>query len=297
MNETAQENVNKEEMQYLDLVRKIMEEGDHIADRTGTGTLSLFGHSMRYSLKDNAFPLLTTKRVAYKSVLEEILFFVRGQTDNKILRNKNIKIWNGHSTREYFDSIGIKREADDLGPVYGFQWRHFDAEYKTCHDDYTGQGIDQLAEVIEMIKKNPTSRRLIVSAWNPKQIDQMALPPCHTLFQFKVVGKKLSCILYQRSCDLGLGVPFNIASYSFLTIMVAKLCGLEPHEFIHFMGDAHVYKDHVEALETQLERKPFKFPTMRLKDKQYNTLEDFEYDDFILEGYEYHPPVVMKMSV
>lgn len=286
-----------EEYQYLNLIRKCIEEGEFQADRTSTGTKSLFGSQMRFSLKNNTLPLFTTKKVFYRGVLEELLFFINGKTDNKILREKNIKIWNGHSTAEYFEKIGINREADDLGPVYGFQWRHFNAPYTTCNDDYTGKGIDQLKDVIERIKTNPSCRRLLVTAWNPLQIKQMALPPCHSFFQFKVYGNKLSCILYQRSADMGLGVPFNVASYSLLTIIVAKLTGLEPNEFIHFMGDTHVYMDHIDALETQLKRKPFEFPKLVLKEKEYKNLEDFEFDDFILSDYQCHGTIKMNMSV
>ncbi|KAL6122718.1 hypothetical protein NUSPORA_00247 [Nucleospora cyclopteri] len=291
------EGCNKEEEQYLNLIKEILKNGENVSDRTGTGTRRLFGRSMRYSLENNAFPLLTTKKVAYNTIMRELIFFIRGETDNKILRKQNVRIWDGNSTREYFDSIGIDRETDDLGPVYGFQWRHCGAKYKTCHDDYTGKGIDQLQNVIDQIKKNPTSRRLVVCAWNPCQLNEMALPPCHCLFQFQVSQGKLSCILYQRSCDVGLGVVFNIASYAALTIIVAKLCNLEAGEFIHFMGDVHIYNDHIEALLTQIERKPFAFPTLKLKEKEYNKLEDFEFEDFILENYESHPPIKMKMSV
>ncbi|OQS53672.1 TS-1 [Ecytonucleospora hepatopenaei] len=289
--------VNNEEKQYLQLIKRCIEEGEYQDDRTGTGTYGIFGTQMRYSLENNAFPLLTTKKTAYKSILEELLFFIRGQTDNKILMEKGVKIWNGNSTKEYFEKVGINREANDLGPVYGFQWRHYGAPYETCKTNYEGKGIDQLRDVIEQIKTNPTSRRLIVCAWNPLQLKEMALPPCHTLFHFKVYGNKLSCILYQRSGDVGLGVPFNIASYALLTIIVAKLTNLEPSEFIHFIGDTHVYKDHVEPLKEQLDREPFDFPKMRLKEKTYEKLEDFEFEDFILEDYKSHGPIKMNMSV
>ncbi|ORD93636.1 TYS1 [Enterospora canceri] len=288
---------NHEEKQYLEMIRRCIEEGEFQDDRTGTGTYGLFGTQMRYSLENNKLPLLTTKKVAYKSILEELLFFIRGQTDNEILKEKGVKIWNGNSTKEYFEKVGINREANDLGPVYGFQWRHYGAAYETCRTNYDGKGIDQLNDVIAQIKNNPASRRHIVCAWNPMQLKEMALPPCHTLFHFKVYGNKLSCILYQRSGDVGLGVPFNIASYSLLTIIVAKLCNLEPNEFIHFIGDTHVYKDHVEPLKQQIKREPFDFPKLRLRNKDYQKLEDFEYDDFILEDYKSHGTIKMNMSV
>lgn len=285
-----------EEKQYLEIIKDCIENGEYQSDRTGTGTLSLFGRSMRFSLRDNRLPLLTTKFVPFRVVLEELLFFIRGQTDNRILIDKNIHIWDANCTKEFFVKNGIDREENDLGPVYGFQWRHFGAEYKDCKTDYSNQGIDQLNEVIESIRNNPTSRRHLVVAWNPTQIKQMALPPCHCLFQFRVSNGRLSCILYQRSGDMGLGIPFNIASYSLLTIMIAKLTGLEPDSFIHFIGDTHVYMDHVEPLKTILEREPREFPKITLNDKKYNKIEDFEFDDFILENYNPHPKVVMKMS-
>lgn len=285
-----------EEFQYLNLIRECIEEGEFQNDRTGTGTKSIFGRSMRFSLKNNIFPLLTTKFVPFRVVAEELLFFIKAQTDNKILKSKNIHIWDGNSTEEFFKKNGIHREADDLGPVYGFQWRHFGAEYKTCKTDYTKCGIDQLNEVIESIRNNPSSRRHVVIAWNPIQLKEMALPPCHCLFQFRVSNGKLSCILYQRSGDMGLGIPFNIASYSLLTIMIAKLTNLEPNEFIHFIGDTHVYLDHFEPLKIMLERDPKSFPTLKLKDKIYNSIEDFCLEDFILENYDPHPKIVMKMS-
>ncbi|EED43902.1 thymidylate synthase [Enterocytozoon bieneusi H348] len=286
-----------EEHQYLELIKRILRDGIQCNDRTGTGTRSVFGAQLRFSLRNNQFPLLTTKRVAIKSIIGELLFFIRGQTNNKILKQQGIHIWDGNSTREFFDKVGIQREEDDLGPVYGFQWRHFGAHYKTCHDDYTGEGVDQLKYVIDEIQKNPESRRIIVSAWNPLCLKDMALPPCHTLFQFRVYGNKLSCMLYQRSGDVGLGIPFNIASYALLTIIVAQICNLEPDEFVHTIGDAHIYNDHIEALNKQITRTPFPFPKLKLANKEYRKFEDFEIEDFILEDYNHHPGIIMKMSV
>lgn len=287
---------NQEELQYLEIVRECIERGCRQNDRTGTGTLSLIGRSMRFSLENGKLPLLTTKTVPFKIVLEELLFFIRSQTDNKVLKKKNIHIWDGNSTKEFYANYGINREEDDLGPVYGFQWRHFGAKYKTCKDSYDNQGIDQLKIAIDTIRTNPSSRRIVVTAWNPLQLSEMALPPCHLLFQFFVANGKLSCILYQRSADMGLGVPFNICSYSLLTIMVAKITGLEPGEFIHFMGDTHVYLDHIEPLKVQLEREPREFPTLRLAEKDYKEIDDFDVNDFILENYDPHPKIIMKMS-
>lgn len=212
-----------EEQQYLDLIEKIIREGVRKDDRTGVGTLSTFGNMMRYDLS-KSFPLLTTKRVAWKAVVEELLWFLRGHTDGKILSDKGVKIWDGNGSREFLDKMGFKdRREGDLGPVYGFQWRHFGAQYKTCDSDYAGQGVDQISEVISQIQSNPDSRRLLVNAWNVKDLPSMALPPCHVLFQFYTSGNSLSCLLYQRSCDIGLGIPFNIASYALLTHMIAKV--------------------------------------------------------------------------
>ena len=212
-----------EEQQYLDLVRKIIETGALKTDRTGVGTYSLFGTTMRYDL-EHSFPLLTTKKVFWKGVVEELLWFLRGSTDGKLLSEKGVKIWDGNGSREFLDNLGFKdRREGDLGPVYGFQWRHFGAQYVDCDTNYKGQGVDQIQQVIEMIKKNPDSRRLIVNAWNVKDLPLMALPPCHVMFQFYVENGRLSCLLYQRSCDIGLGVPFNIASYALLTCLIAKV--------------------------------------------------------------------------
>lgn len=294
-----------EEHQYLDLIKRIMKEGEHRADRTGTGTLAIFAPpQLRFSLKDDIFPLLTTKRVFYRGVLEELLWFIRGDTNSKHLSERNIKIWDGNGSREYLDKLGLThRREGDLGPVYGFQWRHFGAKYVDCDTDYTGQGVDQLQEVIDKIKNNPTDRRIILSAWNPADIPIMALPPCHSFCQFYVSNPpadggraKLSCVLYQRSCDMGLGVPFNIASYALLTRMIAHVTDLEPGEFIHTMGDTHVYVDHLEGLKQQIEREPRPFPTLKIN-RKITSIDDFKYEDFVLENYNPHSKIDMKMSV
>ncbi|KAI8998363.1 thymidylate synthase/dCMP hydroxymethylase domain-containing protein [Gaertneriomyces semiglobifer] len=310
-----------EEYQYLDLVRRIIQTGEHRADRTGTGTLALFAPpQMRFSLRDNVFPLLTTKRTFLRPIFEELMFFIRGQTDSKILSKKNVKIWDGNGSREALDKLGLThRREGDLGPVYGFQWRHFGATYIDADADYTGQGVDQLRQVLDLIKTNPTDRRILLSAWNPADLGIMALPPCHMFCQFYVSTPteseptpKLSCQLYQRSCDMGLGVPFNIASYALLTIMIAYVTGLEPGEFIHCLGDAHVYKDHVDALMEQIERTPRPFPNLTIKEKDGVTLsdrrnrsvddmlrdlEEIEFERLEITGYDPHAKVAMKMSV
>jgi dihydrofolate reductase/thymidylate synthase len=284
-----------EEYQYLNLIKKIIAEGISVDDRTGVGTLSLFGQSSSYDLSES-FPLLTTKRVFWRGVVEELLWFVRGDTNAKHLSDKGIKIWDGNGSRAFLDSRGLDhREEMDLGPVYGFQWRHFGARYVDMHTDYTGQGVDQLQACIDAIKNNPTDRRIIMSAWNPADLNQMALPPCHMFCQFNVQNGKLNCIMYQRSCDVGLGVPFNIASYSLLTIMMAKVCGLKPGRFTHFMGDTHVYKNHVEPLKEQIGRTPKPFPILRVK--QRDSIDDFVPEDFELIGYAPHGKISMEMAV
>ncbi|ORZ02375.1 thymidylate synthase [Syncephalastrum racemosum] len=293
-----------EEKQYLDLIQHILDKGEHRADRTGTGTLAVFAPpQLRFSLSDNLFPLLTTKRVFFRGVLEELLWFIKGDTNSHHLSERGIKIWDGNGSREFLDSRGLShRKEGDLGPVYGFQWRHFGAEYKDCDTDYTGQGVDQLQQIIDTIRNNPTDRRIILSAWNPADIPIMALPPCHAFCQFYVSTPRegerarLSCVLYQRSCDMGLGVPFNIASYALLTCMIAHVTDLEPGEFVHTMGDTHIYVDHIDALKQQLQREPRPFPTLRFK-RKISSIDDFTTDDFILENYQPHAKLDMKMSV
>lgn len=289
--------INVQEMQYLETIRRIIDTGYKREDRTGVGTLSIFGTQMRYSLRDNIIPLLTTKRVFFRGVAEELLWFIRGSTNAKDLQAKNIHIWDGNSTREFLDASGfIDRQEGDLGPVYGFQWRHFGAKYKTCYDDYTGEGIDQLSEVINRIKNNPNDRRIIMSAWNPIDIPQMALPPCHCLAQFFVANGELSCQLYQRSADMGLGVPFNIASYALLTHMIAHVTSLKAGELVHTTGDTHVYLNHVEPLEEQLRRVPKPFPRLHFK-RNVQTIDEFQFEDFEIRGYDPYPTIKMEMAV
>lgn len=262
--------------QYLDLARRILAEGNKRGDRTGTGTISVFGHQMSFDLADG-FPLLTTKKLHTKSIIYELLWFLRGDTNVHYLQEHGVRIWN-----EWADENG------DLGPVYGHQWRSWPA-----HD---GGTIDQIKNVVEMIKRTPESRRLIVSAWNVADIDQMKLPPCHTMFQFYVADGRLSCQLYQRSGDVFLGVPFNIASYALLTMMMAQVCGLKPGKFIHTLGDAHIYLNHIEQIRLQLTREPYPLPTMRIN-PDVNDIFGFRYEDFELENYQCWPHIKGEVAV
>ncbi|KJX93860.1 thymidylate synthase like protein [Zymoseptoria brevis] len=305
-----------EEHQYLSLIREILASGEHRPDRTGTGTLSIpFPPQHRYTLSrpDGTLilPLLTTKRVFLRAVLAELLWFVAGSTNAKLLQDQNVHIWDGNGSREYLDSVGLgHREEGDLGPVYGFQWRHFGAEYEDCHADYTGKGVDQLAEVLRKLRENPYDRRIILSAWNPADMKKMALPPCHMFAQFYVSfpatsptredGSKkgtLHTLLYQRSNDMGLGVPFNIASYALLAHMLARAADLVPGTLTHTMGDAHIYLDHREALEVQIQREPKDFPTLELERKAGCDIDGWQATDFKILGYEPHKGIAMKMSV
>lgn len=288
--------LDHEEYLYLQMIDEIMKTGFESIDRTNVGTKSLFGKSMRYDLR-KSFPLLTTKRVFWRGVVEELLWFVKGDTNAKNLSDKGVKIWDANGSREFLDKRGLShREEMDLGPVYGFQWRHFGAKYVDMHTDYTGQGVDQLAECIKTIKNNPSDRRIIMSAWNPADLTLMALPPCHMFCQFYVANGELSCLMYQRSADMGLGVPFNIASYSLLTCMIAQVCDLKPGEFIHTMGNTHVYLNHQEPLKVQLERTPRPFPVLKMNPEKKD-IDSFEFSDFELVGYSPHKKIEMEMAV
>jgi len=291
--------------QYLELLTHIMENGSHKEDRTGTGTISTFGYQMRFDLAEG-FPLLTTKKVHLKSIIHELLWFINGETNIKYLVDNNVRIWNEwpyrnfKKTDDYNDETlkefvnKIKNDDDfakkhgNLGPVYGEQWRHFEGP--------DGLYVDQLSEVIENIKTNPGSRRLIVNSWNPPLVPMMALPPCHMMFQFYVNDNKLSCQLYQRSADTFLGIPFNIASYALLTMMIAQVTNLGLGEFIHTLGDTHIYIDHFDQVKLQLSRTPKKLPKMILN-KEIKNIEAFKYDDFNLQGYDPYPPIKGKVSV
>jgi thymidylate synthase len=262
--------------QYLDLCKHILHNGTKKEDRTGTGTISTFGYQMRYDLTEG-FPVVTTKKLHLRSIIHELLWFLSGDTNIKYLQENGVRIWN-----EWADENG------DLGPVYGYQWRSWPTP--------DGKSIDQITKVVEQIKNNPDSRRLIVSAWNVANVDSMALPPCHTMFQFYVAEGKLSCQLYQRSADVFLGVPFNIASYALLTMMVAQVCDLEPGEFIHTLGDAHIYTNHLDQVKLQLGREPKNLPRMEIN-KEVKSLFDFTYEDFTLVGYDPHPAIKGVVSV
>lgn len=281
---------------YLSLVEYILQQGTGKGDRTGTGVISVFGTQARYSLRDQ-FPLLTTKRVFWKGILEELLWFIKGSTNAKELSQKGVRIWDANGSRDFLDKNGFTdREEGDLGPVYGFQWRHFGAEYNDMHTDYSGQGVDQLQKVIDTIKSNPEDRRIIMCAWNPKDLPRMALPPCHALCQFYVSDGELSCQLYQRSGDMGLGVPFNIASYALLTYMIAHITGLKPGDFVHTIGDAHIYTNHIEPLKEQILREPRPFPKLKIK-RKVEQINDFSAEDFEIYDYDPHPSIKMQMAV
>ena len=285
------------ETPYIGLVKSVLNHGTMENGRNGN-TLVRIGETMRFSLKNNTIPLLTTKRVAWKTCLRELLWFVNGFTNNKILRDQKVKIWNANASRDFLDSRKLYHlKEDDLGPIYGHQWRHYNATYTNCNTDYSGKGVDQLQNIIDSLKSGNFSRRMIMCAWNPCQIKEMALPPCHVLVQFHVMGgKNLSCSLYQRSGDIGLGVPFNIASYSFLTHLLAHHCGLEADEFIHHIGNAHIYDDHIEPLKEQIKRIPYDYPTLKIEKKR-DRIEEYELNDFKIENYRYHPTISMKMRV
>ena len=286
-----------DEYQYINLIQTILEKGHNESGRNGN-VKAIFGTSMRFNLSNNKIPILTTKKLAWKTCLKELLWFISGSTDNKILKQKNVKIWNENASREFLDSRGLQHlEEDDLGPVYGHQWRFFNAPYDNCRTDYTNKGVDQLKYIIDSLKdpNTRTSRRLIMSAWNPQQLDQMALPPCHVLAQFNVFDHdKLSVALYQRSGDVGLGVPFNIASYAFLTHLIAHHCNLKAYEFVYFLGNAHIYDDHIETLKIQKNNIPMELPTLSIINK-YESIDQYSIDDFVVENYNHHNELKMNM--
>lgn len=259
--------------QYLETLQDVLNNGVKKEDRTGTGTISVFGRQMRFDLS-KGFPLLTTKKVHFKSIVHELLWFIKGETNIKYLKDNGVRIWD-----EWADENG------DLGPIYGSQWRN-----------WNGENIDQLQTLINTLKNNPNDRRMIVTAWNPSKIKDMKLPPCHMTFQFYVANNKLSCMLYQRSCDMFLGVPFNIASYALLTHMIAHICGFEVGEFVHTLADTHIYLDHLEQVKEQLSRTPKSLPTINIK-RKIDSIDDFKYEDFELINYDPHPLIRAKVSV
>lgn len=299
-----------EEYQYLDLLKKVSEEGVLKSNRTGIKTKSIFGNTMRFTLMNDdkkILPLLTTKNMLKSSeiIFKELDFFIHGKTNNKILQEQDVKIWNANTSREFLDSIGLYNyEEGDMGAIYGFQWRHYNANYINCNSDYTNQGIDQLQNAIDLIKKDPFSRRIIVSAWNPEQNHKMVLCPCHTMFQFNVEPSEysekphyLSCMLYQRSADLPLGTPFNIASYAALTHIIADLTGLKAKEFIYTTADSHIYENQLSLIKEQIERTPYPFPEFELKYKEKPVnINDYNYEMMSIKNYKYHPLIKYPFS-
>lgn len=295
------------EKQYLSLIKHIIKNGVREKGRNGY-TKTIIGANMRYSLNDNKIPFITTKKLAWKSCLKELLWFINGETDNTLLQKQGVKIWNGNASKEFLQSRNLfNYEENDLGPIYGYQWRNFNKPYKNKKKHniekhlikFIGKrknNIDQLQNIIDCINdpEKRSSRRLVMTAWNPCQLDQMALPPCHIVSQFHILGGKLSCSMYQRSGDVGLGIPFNIASYSFLTILLAHHCDLEPGEFIHYIGNAHIYEEHEEVLEKQLLREPKEFPKCFIN-KKYFDIENYKFEDFVIKDYYHHPKIEMKM--
>ena len=314
-----------EEMQYINLIRKINDKGTFTEGRNGW-TKNIFGEMMRFSLQGGKIPILTTKKTAWKTCLKELLWFIRGETDNKLLQEQNVHIWDANASHEFMESRGLDHYPEGkLGPIYGFQWRGFNADYdmttgrQVIKTNNTIEGAlpttasaiadvaplpatasaiaDQLQQIIDALKdpKQRSSRRLIMTAWNPCQLDEMALPPCHVMCQFNVHdGNKLSCALTQRSVDASLGLPFNIASYSFLTHILAEHCGLEAYEFVHFMGNCHIYADHIEPMKAIFDRTPYEFPTVEIADKKED-INDYEVEDFIVSNYKCHDAIKMTM--
>lgn len=282
-----------EEYQFLNLLKDLLEEGKLEEGRNGK-TIRGVGSAMHFSLENGKLPVQTTKKSAWKTCIKELLFFCKGQTDNKILNEQNVHIWDGNTTPEFLKSRGLEHYIPgQIGPLYGFNYRFWGAPYSSCNEDYTGKGIDQLQQVIDGLK-NPetrTSRRHVISAWNPETLDKGVLPPCHILFQFIVTdGNKLSCLLYQRSCDTFLGKNFNTISYSVLTNIIAKMCELEPYEFIHYGGDCHLYDNHIEQAKEQITREPYPYPTLEILNKRDN-INDYVIEDFKLHDYQYHPAI------
>ena len=291
-------NKYNEENQYLNLLDDILSTNNNQEGRNGN-TLSIFGSTMHFSLEHNKMPIMTTKKVAWKTCLRELLWFIKGDTNNKHLKEKNVHIWDENGSRKFLDGRGLtKFMEDDLGPIYGFQWRHYNAKYTDCTSDYSNKGIDQLKEVIECLKdpEKRNSRRMIITAWNPCQLDIMALPPCHIFMQFNVTNNnKLSCAMYQRSNDEACGTCFNIASYCFLTHLLAKHCDLEPYEFLYYKGNCHIYEEHVDNIKIQLQREPFEFPTLEIINKREH-IEDYVETDFVVNNYKHHEAIKYIMK-
>ena len=284
---------------YLDLLRTILEEGESKPDRTGTGTKSIFGVQMRFNISER-LPIVTTKKIFYENILKELLFFVSGKTNTKILEEQGVNIWKGNTSQDFIDKRGLEYDEGDMGAMYGHQWRHWNAKYDGADADYSDQGIDQLSDLITNIRDNPHSRRHILTTWNPEQLDEMVIHPCHFAVQFNVSGnrKYLDCQLYQRSADMFLGVPYNITSYCILTYMIAHLTGLKPRYFIHSIGDAHIYSNHETQVNKQLSRTPRPFPIMKLRrGHKIHEIDDFDFENFVIEGYTSWPFISAKMAI
>ena len=290
--------VNADEIQYLKLCKRVLLEGEKRDDRTGVGTYSLFGERLEFSLRNGILPCLTSKKLATKAVMKELLWFISGSTNSKSLEDNGVKIWTGNTSREFLDKRGLTDlQEGDIGAGYGFQWRHFGADYKGMEECYDGQGIDQLSEIIDLIKNDPFSRRIILTAWNPAALSRMALPPCHMMAQFYVSTEgELSCQMYQRSCDVFLGIPFNIMSYALLTHMIAHVCGLHASKLVMCLGDTHIYQNHVEQVLTQLKNVPKDFPTLVLSE-DIKSIFDFKLEHIVIENYESHKPIRAPMAV
>lgn len=296
-------NSQHQEYQYLNLLSKILEHGKKRDERTGTGTLSMFGQQLRFDISDS-IPVLTTKFVPWKSCIRELLWFLSGNTDATILQRQGVRIWDGNTSRQFLDNRGLYHYPEgDVGATYGHCWRHFGAKYQTCHHDYTGQGFDQISYIINELKTNPTSRRIFMSSWNPPALHEMSLPPCHLSAQFYVEfdedgTKHLSCQMYQRSVDTFLGCPWNIMSYSVLTYILAIITDMKPKELIMCLGDVHIYCNHVEQVQEQLKRMPFPFPKLIINHEIKNKkIEDISIDDFQLLNYQFHPAIKATMAI
>lgn len=301
LNKKLNRNKMSEELGYLCLVRKVLLSGRWSENRTGVKTLSLFGDQLRYSLRGNRLAMLTTKFISFSSVAEELLWFIRGDTNQKTLADRKVNIWRGNSSRQYLDSRKLfhYKEYESLGPIYGFQWRHFGANYIDCHTDYSNMGVDQLKECINQIQNDPHSRRIIMSAWNPVDLNKMALPPCHILVQFEVntENRELSAHMYQRSADLMLGVPYNLTSYSLLIHMLAHVCHLTPGELICSYGNLHIYENHIENAKKQIEREPLSQPKLKINAKDNQPIEMFSIDNFEILNYKYYDKIRYEMVV
>lgn len=293
-------NVIHKEIQYINLLCQIKENGEQKPDRTGVGTKSIFGSKLEFDMSDERVPFITTKRLVYEAVIKELLFFISGKTNTKMLENQGVKIWKENTSSETLTKLGLTWNEGDMGPLYPHQWRHWGAEYYGCDEDYTGKGIDQLQGIIDTIRKDPFSRRLIMTAWNPSQIHQVCLPACHCMVQFNVSNDKqfLDCQVYQRSVDSFLGLPFNIASYAMLTYMIAHVCGLRPRKLIYIGGDTHIYNNHGEQVNKQIKRDPRPFPKLTFRESsKIHEIDDFTFESFNVEGYSSWPMITAEMAV